>query len=92
MGAGGDFGDDATVAFVLGLGVDDVGEGAAAAGVEDGGAGIIAGGFDSEDHGLIIVAGYRLFPSGDSAFLQAWFVRWLIKRRAGFGALFVGCY
>ncbi|MEJ7870789.1 MAG: hypothetical protein WKF67_00915 [Rubrobacteraceae bacterium] len=41
---------------------------------------------------MIIAAGYRLFSSDDSAFLQAWFVRWLIKRRAGFGALFVGCY
>ena len=54
VGAGGHLGDDPTVAFVLGLGVDDVGESVAPAGFEYGGAGVVAGGFNSEDHAAFI--------------------------------------
>jgi hypothetical protein len=47
VGAGGDLGDDATVTFVLRLGMNYVGEGAASLLVEDSRAGVVAGGFDS---------------------------------------------
>ena len=62
MGAGGDLGDDAAVARVLGLGVDDVGEGATPVGFHDRRAGVVAGGLYSEDHGSFIAfrAGYTL--------------------------------
>jgi hypothetical protein len=59
MGAGCDLGDDAAVAFVLSLRVDDVGESATTAGIEDGGTSVVAGSFDSQDHEKIIAVSYQ---------------------------------
>jgi hypothetical protein len=50
VGARGYLRDDAAVALVLGLGVDDVREGAASVGLDDGGTRVVAGGFYSQDH------------------------------------------
>ena len=57
VGAGGDLGDDATVARVLRLRVDDVREGAPPVGLHDRSAGVVTGGFDGQDHGLFIAFG-----------------------------------
>jgi hypothetical protein len=54
VGAGSHLGDDSTVAFVLSLSVDDVGESVTPAGFEYGGAGVVARGFNSEDHAAFI--------------------------------------
>jgi hypothetical protein len=62
VGAGGDLRDDAAVALVLGLGVDDVREGAAPVGLDDGGAGVVAGGLYSQDHGVFIASGPPTLP------------------------------
>ena len=57
MGAGGDLGDDAAVARVLRLRVDDVGEGLAAVRIHDRGARVVAGRLYRQDHGLFIAFG-----------------------------------
>ena len=60
VGARGDFGDDAAIAFVLSLRVYDVGEGATTRGVEDGGTGVVAGRFYGQYHvGFISHRGVR---------------------------------
>jgi hypothetical protein len=61
VGTGGNLGNDATVAFMLRLRVDNIGEGPTTGGVEDGGAGVVARSFDGQDHSFILALSYQLF-------------------------------
>src|SRR5215208_3823842 len=57
MGAGGDLGDDAAVARVLRLRVDDVRESTPPVGLDDRSTGVVTGGLEGQDHVLFIAFG-----------------------------------
>lgn len=72
MGAGGDFGDDTAVTFVLvELAVNGLGENFGGVGVaccwgvrDDGGRGFVAAGFDAEDNLGVFLCGHKIGFTG----------------------------